>query len=73
MFRIKKRTGWFIFAMIKTWKKPGCGDNCPYIPGLEVQDWPLPDPKGKSLDEVGKTRDKIKELIQELIENKKWK
>lgn len=51
----------------------GCGENCPYIPGLEVQDWPLPDPKGKSLDEVRKTRDKVKELIQELIEKKKWK
>lgn len=51
----------------------GCGENCPYIPGLEIQDWPLPDPKGKSLDEVRKTRDRVKELIQELIEKKNWK
>lgn len=51
----------------------GCGENCPYILGLEVQDWPLPDPKGKSLDEVRKTRDKIKELILDLIEKKSWR
>ena len=51
----------------------GCGENCPYIPGLEVLDWQLPDPKGKTLDEVRKTRDKIKELIQELIEKKNWR
>lgn len=51
----------------------GCGENCPYIPGLEVQDWPLPDPKGKSLEEVRKTREKIKELILELIEKKSWR
>jgi len=24
----------------------GCGDECPYIPGLRHDDWPLPDPKG---------------------------
>jgi hypothetical protein len=25
----------------------GCGDDCPYIPGLRREDWPLPDPKGQ--------------------------
>ena len=24
----------------------GCGDQCPYVPGLRVEDWPLEDPKG---------------------------
>jgi hypothetical protein len=24
----------------------GCGDKCPYVPGLRRDDWPLSDPKG---------------------------
>ena len=26
--------------------KMGCGDKCPYVPGLRRDDWPLRDPKG---------------------------
>ena len=25
----------------------GCGDECPYVPGLKRDDWPLDDPKGQ--------------------------
>ena len=32
----------------------GCGDECPYIPGLRRDDWPLPDPKGKGLNRYGR-------------------
>ena len=24
----------------------GCGDKCPYVPGLRRDEWPLRDPKG---------------------------
>jgi arsenate reductase len=24
----------------------GCGDKCPYVPGLTRDDWPIRDPKG---------------------------
>jgi protein-tyrosine-phosphatase len=27
----------------------GCGDECPFVPGLKRDDWPLPDPKGKDI------------------------
>ena len=27
----------------------GCGDECPYVPGLRRLDWPLPDPKGLAI------------------------
>ena len=30
----------------------GCGDACPVVPGLERDDWPLPDPRGQPLGEV---------------------
>lgn len=45
----------------------GCGENCPYVSGLERQDWPLTDPKGQSIDEVRKTRETIKTKVIELL------
>jgi len=47
----------------------GCGEKCPYVPGLARMDWPLIDPKGKGLEEVRKIRDQIKELVINLLEN----
>jgi arsenate reductase (thioredoxin) len=37
----------------------GCGDACPYIPGKRYVDWDLPDPKGRTTDEVRAIRDDI--------------
>jgi len=37
----------------------GCGDKCPYVPGLRRDDWPLPDPKGRPVAEVRAVRDDI--------------
>lgn len=45
----------------------GCGDECPYVPGTRYMDWDLPDPKGRSLDEVRATRDEIGNRIGALI------
>lgn len=45
----------------------GCGENCPYVPGLSVEDWPLSDPKGKSLEEVRKIRETIRSRVEELV------
>lgn len=45
----------------------GCGEACPFIPGLERQDWPLEDPKGKPLDQVRLIRDDIKSRVEKLI------
>jgi arsenate reductase len=44
----------------------GCGDTCPYFPGKRYIDWDLPDPKGRPVDEVRKTRDEIAQLVEEL-------
>jgi protein-tyrosine-phosphatase len=46
----------------------GCGDNCPYVPGLRRDDWPLRDPKGLPADEVREIRDDVKHRVQQLIE-----
>jgi arsenate reductase len=42
----------------------GCGDACPYIPGKQYVDWDLPDPAGKSLDEVRAVRDEIARRLE---------
>src|SRR4029453_3530351 len=38
----------------------GCGDQCPVVPGLKRDDWPLEDPKGKDLARVRAIRDEIR-------------
>jgi len=45
----------------------GCGDKCPYVPGLRIDDWPLPDPKGLPLAEVRAIRDEVKSRVQGLV------
>lgn len=43
----------------------GCGDVCPYVP-TTVDDWDIPDPAGRSIDEVREIRDTIDERVREL-------
>jgi protein-tyrosine-phosphatase len=45
----------------------GCGDECPYVPGLRRDDWPLPDPKDQGIESVRQTRDEIKRRVQTLL------
>ena len=45
----------------------GCGDECPYVPGVMRNDWPLEDPKGRSLDDVRRIRDEIRGRVVELL------
>jgi len=49
----------------------GCGDKCPYVPGLRRDDWPLPDPKGRPVEEVRIIRDDVKARVLNLIEAEK--
>jgi len=45
----------------------GCGDKCPYVPGLRRDDWPLRDPKGLPIEEVRAIRDEVRARVQNLI------
>ncbi len=49
----------------------GCGDKCPYVPGLRRDDWPLRDPKGLSQSEVRTIRDEVRARVQNLIETER--
>jgi arsenate reductase len=45
----------------------GCGDTCPYFPGVSYRDWKLPDPAGQPLATVRAIRDDIVDLVHGLI------
>ena len=45
----------------------GCGESCPFVPGLRIIDWALIDPKGQSLDAVRGIRNEIHERVMHLI------
>lgn len=51
----------------------GCGDRCPVVPGLERDDWPLDDPKGKPLDEVRRIRDEIRDRVIAMLDARGWR
>jgi protein-tyrosine-phosphatase len=50
----------------------GCGDQCPYVPGVEVDDWPLPDPKDLPLPEVRAIRDSLRDQVTRLLRSRGW-
>lgn len=45
----------------------GCGDECPFVPGLHREDWPLEDPKGQPIERVREIRDEIRARVEALI------
>jgi arsenate reductase len=50
----------------------GCGEACPYVPGLKKLDWPLRDPKGQPIEEVRKIRDEIRQRVTDLATQNNW-
>jgi arsenate reductase len=46
----------------------GCGDECPYVPGLRRDDWPLDDPKGQPIERVRAIRDDIRARVEALVD-----
>ena len=45
----------------------GCGEQCPIVPGLRREDWPIDDPKGQPLGEVRAIRDEIARRVDDLL------
>jgi arsenate reductase (thioredoxin) len=50
----------------------GCGDECPVVPGLRRDDWPLADPRARPTEEVRRIRDDIRTRVQTLIAEQGW-
>jgi protein-tyrosine-phosphatase len=47
----------------------GCGDECPVYPGKRYEDWQLPDPAGKPVEEVREVRDEIERRVRGLLDS----
>ncbi len=45
----------------------GCGDACPVYSGKRYEDWELPDPAGRPIEEVRRIRDEIANRVDELV------
>lgn len=50
----------------------GCGESCPYVPGVPILDWPLPDPKGQGIDSVRVIRDEVETRVRAFIAERDW-
>jgi len=51
----------------------GCGDECPVVPGLRRDDWPLPDPKGQPVERVREIRDEIRDRVAAFVDAQGWR
>jgi arsenate reductase len=50
----------------------GCGDECPVVPGLRREDWPLEDPRTKPRERVREIRDEVERRVRELLAAQGW-
>jgi arsenate reductase len=50
----------------------GCGDQCPVVPGLQRDDWPLEDPKGKPRERVREIRDDVEQRVRAMLTAHHW-
>jgi len=49
----------------------GCNVECPYVPCRHREDWGIVDPSGGPIEDYRKTRDIIKEKVEDLIQRVK--
>ena len=45
----------------------GCGEQCPHVPDIRRDDWPLKDPKGLPIEDVRAIRDEVKCRVEALL------
>lgn len=50
----------------------GCGESCPYVPGVPILDWPLPDPKGQGIEPVRLIRDEVESRVRSFVAEHGW-
>ncbi|OFQ97844.1 arsenate-mycothiol transferase ArsC [Alloscardovia sp. HMSC034E08] len=46
----------------------GCGESCPFFPGIYYEDWTIPDPHNQSDEEVRFIARLIQEKVDDLLE-----
>jgi arsenate reductase len=50
----------------------GCGDQCPVVPGIRRDDWPIPDPKGQAPKTVRAIMADIDARVRALVAGQGW-
>jgi arsenate reductase len=50
----------------------GCGEECPVAAGVERDDWPLDDPKGRDIARVREIRGEVEGLVRRLLSERGW-
>ncbi len=45
----------------------GCGDACPFFPGIRYEDWALDDPAGQGVEAVRPIRDEVEQRVRTLL------
>lgn len=50
----------------------GCGEACPFVPGLRREDWNVPDPKGQSPERVRAIRDDVRRRVEAFVTANGW-
>ena len=46
----------------------GCGDACPFFPGMRYEDWRLDVPAGRSIEEIRPIRDEVERQVRQLLD-----
>ncbi len=50
----------------------GCGEECPVVPGVARDDWPLEDPKGQPIERVHVIRLEMERRVRRLLAERGW-
>ena len=50
----------------------GCGDQCPVVPGVRRDDWPLADPRGQPIERVREIRGEILARVRAFARREGW-
>jgi len=50
----------------------GCGESCPVVPNVRRDDWPIEDPKGKSIERVREIRDEVHQRVAAFVTQHDW-
>lgn len=50
----------------------GCGEDCPYVLGLRMEEWPIADPDGQPLERVREMRDDVGLMVAHLVSTRRW-
>ena len=45
----------------------GCGDECPFVPARNREDWDISDPKNMATAEFREVRDEIEQRVKKLL------